>query len=110
MFAPQGVLRSSRPFAWGSSNIWLCLPDEEKGSEKLLSQIGPSRLNLWSQRLQAKISLCAVFCIFFCSTFSHVYLKVTLKDIWDREERGGSTVLSKSERTASRYKVYFSTA
>lgn len=51
MFAAQGVLRWSKPFAWGSSNTWLCQPDEERGSENLLSHIGASRFNLWGQKL-----------------------------------------------------------
>lgn len=109
MFAHQGVLRWSRPFAWGSSNIRLCLPDEERGNENLLSHIGASRFNLWGQRLQGKATLPAVFCIILCSAFFCVYWKVTLKDIWDREEGGGFSGLSNSERTAFRWKVYFST-
>lgn len=63
--------------------------DEERGSENLFSHIGASRFTLWGQRLQAKTTLLAIFCIIFCSTFFCVYLKVMLKDIWDREEGGG---------------------
>lgn len=100
MFVPQGILRWSRTFAWGRSSIQLRLPDEERGNENLLSHIGASRFSLWGQRLLAKTS------IIFCSTFFCVCLKVIVKDIWEREEGGGSRA---SERTTFRCKVYFST-